>query len=132
MSKNNLQNQNGFSTLFIVIILGSVALGLALWISTSSLWSIRGSIDDKSSAQARSLVNACAEVALETMRENTSYTGSNNVVIGGNTCNYTVINTGGNNRTINVVGTVDTIIRKLQILTNSFNPLTIVSWQEVP
>ncbi len=132
MHENKLQNQRGFGTLFIVIVLGSVALGLALWISTSSLWSIRGSTDNKSSVQAKVLVNACAEVALETVRENTSYTGSNSVTIGSDTCNYTVVNTGGNNRTVTVIGSVGTITRKLQISTNAFNPLTIASWQEVP
>jgi hypothetical protein len=122
----------GFGTLLIVIILGGISLGLALWISTSSLWSIRGSIDDTASAQSKALVNACAEIALEQMRENTSFTGSGNQTIGSNTCSYTVTNTGGNNRSVSVTGAVGTITRKLQITTSAFNPLTIASWQEVP
>ncbi len=130
-SRSGGQTSRGFGTLFIVIVLGSVALGLALWIATSSLWSIRGSIDNKSSAQSKSLVNACAEVALEAIRENTSYTGSSSVTIEGNACNYTVTSTGGNNRTVTVFGSVGVITRKLQISTNAFNPLSIASWQEV-
>jgi len=124
--------QKGFSTLYIVIILGSIALGLALSIATSSLWSVRGSLDSKNSSQARVLSDACAEVALELMRENTSYTGSGSQILGTNTCNYTVTNTGGNTRAVSVTTTIQGLTRKLQITTQSFNPITISSWQEVP
>jgi hypothetical protein len=126
------QNQKGFSTLLIVILLGGVALALTLTLSTSSLWSIRGSIDSKSSNVTKSLVNACAEVALEAMRENNSYTGSGSVVLSSNSCLYTVANTGGTTRSVSVSGTVNGITRKLSINTASFNPLVIDSWQEVP
>lgn len=122
----------GFSTLLIVIILGGVALALTLSLSTSSLWSIRGSIDSKYSNTSKSLVNACAEIALETMRENNSYTGTSNVALSGNSCSYTVTNTGGTTRSVTVSGTVSGVTRKLSVTTSSFNPLTISSWEEVP
>lgn len=122
----------GFSTLLIVILLGGVALTLTLTLSTSSLWSIRGSIDSKTSNITKSLVNACAEVALETMRENNSYIGTSNVALSGNSCSYTVTNTGDTTRTVTVSGTVSGITRKLSITTSSFNPIVIASWQEVP
>ncbi len=126
------QKNKGFSTLLIVILLGGVALALTLTLSTSSLWSIRGSIDSNSSNITKSLVNACAEVALETIRENNAYTGSNTVVVNGNVCSYTVTNTGGTGRLVAISGTVNGITRKLSIVTSSFNPLTVVSWQEIP
>lgn len=121
----------GFSTLFVVIVLGSVALGLILYLSTSSLWSIRSSIGSATSNQTRALIDACAEVALETMRENTSYTGSDSVTLEGNMCSYTVISNGGDVRTITVMGTIGNITRKLRITSTAFNPILISSWQEV-
>lgn len=127
----NLQASCGFSTLLVVIILGSVATGFILYASTTSLWSVRTSIDNKNSMQAGQLANACAELALEVMRENNSFTGSGNDIINGNACNYEVIDNGGNNRTINVTGVVGGITRKLQIITSSFNPINIVSWQNI-
>lgn len=126
------QNQKGFSTLLIVIILGGVALALTLTLSTSNLWSIQGSIYSKSSNTTKSLVNACAEIALEAMRENNSYTGTSNVVLNSNTCSYTVTNTGGTTRSVTASGTVRGITRKLSITTSSFNPLVVASWQELP
>jgi len=138
MKKINLQKNpsarfrtsRGFSTLLIVILLGGVALALTLTLTTSSLWSIRGSIDSKVSNTAKSLVNACAEVALEAMRENNSYTGTSNVLLNNNTCSYTVSNTGGSTRSVSVSGTINDVTRNLSITTSSFNPLVIASWQE--
>jgi len=130
---NNMNNlHRGFSTLLIVILLGGVALGLTLSLSTSSVWSIRGSVDAKVSNQAKSLVNACAEIALETLRENNGYTGTDSVLIGSNTCTYTVTNTGGSTRTITASGVVEDITRRVTITTNTFNPLVVSSWLEVP
>jgi len=131
MSKN-LKNKNkkGFSTLLVVILLGGVALTLALTLATSSVWSLRGSIDTRNSNKAKGLVNSCAEIALEIIRENNNYTGSSGVVLNGDTCNYVVTNTGGTTRGIAVVGTVNGIIHNLNITTSTFNPLVISSWQE--
>lgn len=114
------------------MIVGGVAMSLSLWISTSSIWSVRGSIDNASAAKARSLVNSCAEIALENMRQNMNYSGSGSFTVDGNTCDYTVTNTGGDNRTISVSGVIGSVTRRLQISTSAFNPITISSWQEVP
>lgn len=132
MRKLNSQKNRGFSTLLIVILLGGVVLSLTLSLSTSNVWSIRSSVDYKNANIAKSLVNACAEVALEAMRENNSYTGTGNVALNNNSCTYTVSNTGGSNRSVTVSGTVSGVTRKLSITTSSFNPLTIASWQEIP
>lgn len=120
----------GFATLIIVVLLGIVALTLALTLITSSAWSVKGSIDTRNSNKAKALVNACAEVALEAMRENNAYIGTSSVILGGNTCNYTISNTGGTTRGVAVSGTVNGITRNLNITTSAFNPLVISSWQE--
>jgi len=128
MIKHN--RQKGFGTLYIVIILGMVVLSLSLWLSTGSFWSIQNGVNLKASQQIKSLTEACAEVALEVVRENNSYTGTDSVTIGTNSCTYTVSNTGGNNRQINISGTVGSVTRKLRVTTSFFNPITISNWQE--
>ena len=128
MTKQN--TQKGFGTLYIVIILGMVVLSLSLWLSTGSFWSIQNGVNLKTSQQTKSLTEACAEVALEAMRENNNYTGTDSVTIGSNSCTYTVSDTGGNNREINISGTIGSVTRKLRVTTSSFNPIVISSWQE--
>lgn len=123
--------KKGFITLLMVIITGFIALGILAMFSMDSIWSVKSSISMKNSGQMRALSNACAEVALETIRENNSWTGTSTVNIGGNTCSYTVSNTGGNNRTILASGTIKNITRKIQITTTGLNPISTSSWQEI-
>lgn len=123
--------QKGFATLLVIIILGSIITALVLYITTTGLWSIMGSVNDKNSVQADQIASACAEVAMEAMRENNSFTGSGSQTIGANTCNYTVTSGGGNNRIIQVTGIVGNITRKLLITTSEFNPIVVSSWQNV-
>lgn len=124
--------QKGFSTLFIVIILGSAALSLAIAFSTSSMWSVQSSRFTKQNNQARALVYACGEVALERLRQDIGYVGVDTVTLDGNTCEYTVTNTSGDTRKILITGSVKSITQKLEINIDAFNPLSIASWQEIP
>lgn len=123
--------RNGFSTLFIVIILGSLSLSLVLMLSSSSLLMVKSSGDLKTSYEAKSLVSACAEVALQSIRENNNFIGTSSVTLSSNLCNYTITNTGGTTRMIVVISSINSITRSLNIITSSFNPLIISSWQEI-
>ena len=81
MNKKNITKEKGFSTLLVVILLGSVVMMLTFVLTTSSVWSIRSSIDTKNSNQAKALVNACSEIALEKIREDNNFIGTNFVVL---------------------------------------------------
>lgn len=123
--------KNGFSTLLIVILMGSVAISLVLAISISNYQGVKSGISDKDSSKSKALINACGEISLEAIRENNSFTGTSTVLLDGNNCTYIVSNTGGNNRTIIASGYFDSIFRKIEIHTSAFNPLVISSWQEI-
>ena len=107
----SLLTKRGFSTLFIVIILGAISLSLIISLSTGSVWSIKSSTDTKNANKAKVLVNSCAEIALEVMREDNNYTGTDNVTLNGNTCTYIVSNTGGTTRAVVVSGVVNGVTR---------------------
>lgn len=112
--------------------MGSLATGLLLMFSNDSFFSVKTSFNLRNSYEARSLINACAEVALEIIRENNDYTTINNTVnLSNNICTYTISNVGGNNRSIAIQGTIKNMTRKLLITTDAFNPLGISSWQEI-
>jgi len=123
--------KKGFITLYIVIITGFIATGLLFMFSMDSFLSVKSSLNAKNSGGTRAMLDACAEIALETIREMNTYSGINSVMIGNNSCSYTVANTGGNNRTISASSTIKNTTRKLLITTSAFNPLHVVSWQEV-
>lgn len=121
----------GFVTLISVLILGAVGVAVVVSLIQLGLGSSRTSFATEQSVQARGLADACGEEALDTIRGNTSYTGTTNVTLGNGTCSYTVTNTGGTTRSVTAVGTVGTIVRHVTIVVATVSPVSLTSWQEV-
>jgi hypothetical protein len=124
-------NKKGFMTLYAVILLGSVAIALVFALSMDSVLQIKGTRDNNNSNKIKALSNSCIEIALETIREDKNYTGTMDVNIDGELCSFTVSNTGGDGRIITASGTIEDVTRKVEVTTDAFNPLNVVSWQEV-
>ncbi len=122
--------KKGFSTLIIVIVLGSMAVALSIWASTGGFLSLRDADALKNLISAQALANSCAEIALETIREDDLYTGTDEFALNGGTCEFTVSDLGDDGRQISVIAAVSGEIREIEIQTESFNPISIVSWIE--
>ena len=90
------------------------------------------SLAREQSGQAKGLADACVQEALKQMRNDASYTGIDDVTLGNGVCEYTVTDLGGENREIEAMGTVDTIVRKVFVSIDTINPsINVTSWQEV-
>ena len=125
----------GYITLISVLVVGAVGTAIALSLLLLGNGTSRTSFALQQSAQARGLANACAEEALEQIRDSTPFTGSGNLTLDQGTCTYTVTNTAppGQERQVIASGTVGTIVRKITITITTINPFIIVSqWQEGP
>jgi len=122
----------GYLTLISILIVGAVGIAITTSLILLGLSSSRTSFALEQSNQAKALANTCAEEALEQIRDSTPFSGSGNLTLGQGTCAYTVTNTGGQDRTITVSGTVGTIVRKVSITIDTINPqINITAWQEV-
>lgn len=129
---NHNMNNQGFITLISVLIVGAVGTAIAVSLILLGLGSSRTSFAVEQSNQAKALANACAEEALQQIRDLTPYTGSGNLSLGQGDCSYTVTSQGGQNRTITASGTVGTIVRKVEVVLDTVNPeIEIVSWKEL-
>jgi Tfp pilus assembly protein PilX len=131
---SNLPNnrKQGYITLIIVLVVSVVSLSITLSLLHSGLASSRSSLSYQQMYQAENMTRACTEEALQKIRENTLFTGTNTLVYSLGSCSYTVTNTGGNTRAISSQGTVNFAVRKMQTNVNSINPLIIISsWQDV-
>lgn len=125
--------QNGYIMLMSVLVVGAIGVAVSTSLILLGLGSSRTSLSYQQMHQAKALGNACAEEALEQIRESTSFTGMGNLSLGSGTCSYSVIAGLGENRMIHATGTVGTTIRKTQIAITAINPLiTVSSWQEIP
>lgn len=124
--------KKGFVTLLSVLIIGAVGVSIAVTLLLMSIDASKTSVINTKSEQAKALANACAEAGLQQIRSSVSYTGTTTLAIGLGNCSYTVTNTGGQTRSINSTGIIDTTVRKVEILIDQINPTILVtSWEEV-
>lgn len=131
LSDPHLSN-NGFTLLLSVLVLGAVGATITVSLLLLGIGATRTGFALEKSQRARALANACAEEALQKIRETTSFTGVGMLTLTSDTCTYTVTNTGGQHRIITVTGTAGTVMRKIAITLDKINPeIDIVSWQEV-
>ena len=124
--------KRGYVTLLSVLIVGAVGTAVTVSLLFLGLTASRTSFVVEQAAQARMLADACAEEALQQIRSSTAYTGTAGLSLGQGSCTYTVVSTGGENRTITASGIVGTVTRRTEVLVSAINPsITISSWQEV-
>ncbi len=130
--KWNNKQPEGFITLVSVLVVGAAGIAIALSLLLLGIGNSRTSFAIEQSNQAKALANACAEEALQRIRDSTPFTGSANLLLGRGACAYTVTSQGAQNRTIIASGTVGTIIRKTKVVIDKINPaIGVTFWQEV-
>lgn len=127
------QNSSGYITLLSILVVGAVGIAVTISLVLLGLGSSRTSFAVEQSNQAKGLANACAEEALQQIRDSTPFTGTGNLSFGQGTCTYTVTSQGGSNRTVDATGTAGSILRKVRVIVSTINPsIGISSWQEIP
>lgn len=137
-SVNNMQllytelSKKGYVALISVLVVSAVGIAVTLSLILLGIGTSRTSFAYEQSNQAKGLANACAEEAMQRIRDSTPFTGSDTLTLGMGTCTYTVTTQGPQSRTITANGTVGTIIRKVRIVIDRINPtIQVVSWQEI-
>lgn len=127
------QNNRGFAVLISVLIVGAFGIAITLYLVLSGFYSYQGSYVLEQSKQAASLADACVESALNHIQLCTSTLGVGSVQFGSESCNYEIIATGEQSRTIQSVAQVGPEYRKVKALVSQIDPvITVDSWQEVP
>lgn len=134
--RNNLTtvwcNNSGYITLISVLVVGAVGIAVTLSLILLGLGSSRTSFAVEQSNQAKALVNACAEEAMQQIRDSTPFIGNGNFALGQGVCSYAVTSQGEQNRTITASSAVGAIARKVKIVIDKITPMIqVVLWQEV-
>lgn len=121
----------GYITLISVLIVGAVGTAITTSLILLGLGSSRVSFAIEQSNQAKALANACAEEALQQIRDSESYPETGELSLGQGACSYTVKNQDEQNRAIDTSGTVGTIVRKVEMTIDQIDPaIRVVLWQE--
>lgn len=118
------------STMFVGAIASIILTSVLLLGTNSGL--VHFSVQQ--SAKALAAAHACAEVALQTLRNNPGYEGNQFLYPSANeSCEILPIGgTGNANRLLCTEGQAGDTIRRLEIVINTIYPqITVASWQEV-
>lgn len=128
----SISNKPGYITTMSAIIVGAISIAVIISFLSEGINSTKNSASNIYAAQARVIAQACGEEAIQRIRDNTSYTGSFNLIFNNGTCSSTVSTTGLPNITVVAQGTSTTVTKKIKIIINQVSPkINISSWQEV-
>ena len=128
------KNKNeGQALITSVIVVGIIALLVASSLMILSLGSLRSTISAQKNSEAVALNNACAEEGLFRIKQNPSYVGSDQVILSGNSCSFTVAND-GSQKLVTISSIIGKITKKAEVrlTVTQQGIITIVSWQDVP
>ncbi len=124
--------KKGFVALISVIIVGSIILSISIFMIFINLNASYSGLIIKNSDQARSLAQSCSEYALQKIKEEPNFIGSNTFSFLEGACYYEIFNNGDENRRINSQALVKNISRREVVIINQISPdINIESWQEV-
>jgi hypothetical protein len=122
----------GFSTIIAVVIAGAVGLSVVLTLSMLAISSNRIGDSYYYSKKTTALLNSCVTKGLLQTRENTSFTGYQNLEIDGDTCNYSISYLGATKRQIEATATIKNITKKARVTyLIDRTKMVILDWKEV-
>lgn len=126
-------DQNGYVAIMAVLVLGAVTTAVGLTLLVTGMDAQRSSLVSQQSAQAKKLADACAEEALQRLRELNTVTGAGSLSFGNGSCAYNISVTSGLDRYITSSANVGGVIRKVEVYA-TIRPLSIsvTSYKEVP
>ena len=129
---NAIRRHSGYVTLFSILVISAIAVTITLSVILIGIATNKSSQTTGQSKQANAAATACAEEALEQIKENTALTGTFTLTPGGVSCTYVIINTGVTSREIDASSTAGDATRRIKVLISALSPLiTVSSWQEV-
>ena len=122
----------GYVLLLSVLIVGAIGLSVTLSMLLLGVDSSRTSTVHEQAVRARGMSDACAEVALQKIRDEVSFVGDGQLELEGDICVYSVTKEAGEERTVTAVGTAGVAVRKVLVHVSEIDPvLTIEDWREV-
>ncbi len=122
--------QKGFAMLIAVLALATVGVAISTTLLLLSISAAQASLAVQESAEAKTLANSCAELALQKLVATRTYIGTSGTTLMQGTCAYTISQLNLSDDTISATGTVNQTFRKVQVVVAT-SSLTIITWQEV-
>lgn len=124
--------KNGYAMVVSVLMVGAIGLTMAIVATSMTRDFYRTTFVLEQSVQARKNADWCAEQALQQIRTHSFYFGVENLNLLAGSCNYEVIDMGGQKRKIQASGIVGNAKRNVVLNIGRINPvIELTRWEEV-
>jgi hypothetical protein len=124
-------NQRGAILLLTVLVIGALSGTIVTSLTLSGIDSAKLANQYSDSITNHYTNESCVEAALLKIKSD-NIVGQETVIVEGNECSFEVINSGGENRTIQAITSLNNITKRHQVTLDSISPqLNITNWQEV-
>jgi hypothetical protein len=126
------KNHSGYMTLISMLVVGAIGTAITVSLLSLGIGAAKTSFAIEQSNQAKAFANQCAEEVLQRIREESLQFDTGTLLFDSGSCSFAVTYQGTEKRTVKASGFVGTVVRKVEIVVEAFNPtLLITSWQEV-
>lgn len=128
-----LDYKKGYITLLSVIVVAALASAVTFGFLSRGISASKNTSSFEAAIRARALADQCAEIALQKIRDEATFTTAGTSVssVDGN-CTYTIKNLGGNRRSIITTGHSGSGIKNVAVEVDGINPyIVILSWKEI-
>lgn len=124
--------KKGFATLLSVLILMIISGFVITGMLVSSASGVQNNAVYRDGIEAMALADSCANVAVDNLKLDDTYTGSEIINIGLQQCEILAISgSGNNNRIVRTKAEVNGVVRKYEINISELVPNTIINyWEE--
>lgn len=130
--KKLFKSKNGYVALITVLIVGAVSLTIATSLILLTIGSSRSSSTIEQNAKAENVSSSCANEVLLIIKRNNSFVGTGSMSFDIGSCNYSVLDTGFENREVQITSTSNNITMKEKITIDQINPrINITYWANV-
>lgn len=124
--------RKGYVALLSVLIIGAIGVVSMVSVLLSGVSVSRTGFALQQSGSAKAIASSCGEEALQQILETGTTSSSGSLIIGTDTCAYTITSQNGENITVNATGQVGTLTSKIQIIIATTTPAILLSsWKEV-
>ena len=129
-------DNSGYVLLFSVLVLGAVGVATILTFLLLGTVGAQNSVAIDNIAKADATADSCLAQALQTIRDNTSYSGFGTATFSTGYCQYQVVQLAGTNRLVYVTGTAtgtsQVFYKKLKAEIDKLSPkINVSSTQEI-
>lgn len=122
---------NGYIALISILIISAILLLIAFSSGILGIYEANIGLGKSQESKVFYLASACAEEALQKIRDSSSFSGSGNLSFQEGSCSYEVEKLAEENRLVMASSTVQNATRKIKISLDQILPaINIVSWEQ--